>query len=57
MPERGSAASGGVRRRWRRLRTFVLAILVAASMLFMAAGAASADAWPMNNQAAIQHHP
>jgi hypothetical protein len=35
------------RRRWRRLRTFVLAALVAAGMLVMATGAASADAWPL----------
>lgn len=44
MSGRGSSV---VHWRWRRLRTFMLAALVAGGMLLIAAGAASADAWPL----------
>jgi hypothetical protein len=42
---------GAIKRRggWR-LRTVMLAVLVAAVLLVLAAGAASADAWPSGQQ-------
>jgi len=56
MPGRGSTATTVARGRWRRLRAIVLAALVAASMALMAAGAASADAWPLDSQGTTQTH-